>query len=42
MITRILAGAALYEFEHAYEGAADGPDRRFIKDIVLYMIERDL
>lgn len=40
--SRQLAGAALREFFIAYGGLPDSPDRRFVQDIVLYMIERDL
>jgi len=37
-----LARAALEEFEVAYGGLPDSPDKQFIEDIVLYMIDRDL
>jgi geranylgeranyl diphosphate synthase type II len=39
---RDLATAALDEFEAAYAEAPASSDKRFIRDIVLYMIERDL
>jgi len=39
---RQLAGAALKEYTVAYRDLADSEDKRFIADIVLYMIERDL
>jgi geranylgeranyl diphosphate synthase type II len=39
---RQLAGAALREFFVAYGDLPDTEDRRFIEEIVLYMIERDL
>ncbi len=37
-----LAGGALKEFYTAYGDLPESPDKAFIKDIVLYMIERDL
>lgn len=37
-----LAEAALDEFDVAYEQAYEGEDKRFIREIVVYMIERDL
>lgn len=37
-----LAGAALREFITAYGDVPDSPDKDFIQNIVLYMIERDL
>ncbi|HLP16619.1 MAG TPA: polyprenyl synthetase family protein [Bacteroidota bacterium] len=40
--SRQLAGAALREFFVAFGSAPDSADKRFIQDIVLYMIERDL
>jgi len=40
--SRQLAGAALREFFVAYGDLPDSPDRKFVQDIVLYMIERDL
>jgi len=39
---RQLAAAALQEFAVAYGNLPDSEDKRFIADIVLYMIERDL
>ncbi len=39
---RQLAGAALKEFVAAYSDLPDSEDKRFIANIVLYMIERDL
>jgi geranylgeranyl diphosphate synthase, type II len=39
---RQLAHAALAEFQVAYGDLADTPDKAFIHNIVLYMIERDL
>jgi geranylgeranyl diphosphate synthase, type II len=39
---RSLAGAALEEFHLAYADAPDSRDKRFIEEVVLYMIERDL
>lgn len=37
---RQFAGAALYEFRHAYGHLPDSDDKRFILEMVLYMIER--
>ena len=37
-----LAGAALREFFVAYGALPDSPDKQFIEEIVLYMIDRDL
>ncbi|HEY7878170.1 MAG TPA: polyprenyl synthetase family protein [Gemmatimonadaceae bacterium] len=37
-----LAVAALDEFEEAYRDAPDTREKRFIEEIVLYMVERDL
>jgi geranylgeranyl diphosphate synthase type II len=39
---RQLAQEALKEFDVAYVGASDSEDKRFIRQIVEYMIERDL
>jgi geranylgeranyl diphosphate synthase type II len=39
---RQLADAALVEFNHAYGDLPDSPDKAFLHNIVLYMIERDL
>jgi geranylgeranyl diphosphate synthase, type II len=39
---RQLAGAALREFSRAYGGLPDTQDKRFIQNVILYMIERDL
>jgi geranylgeranyl diphosphate synthase, type II len=39
---RYLAGAALAEFELAYRDAEDNADTSFLRDLVLYMIGRDL
>ena len=39
---RSLATAALDEFRVAYADAPPSRDKRFIEQIVLYMIERDL
>lgn len=41
-VARQLAGGALKEFYTAYGDLPDSKDKLFIKDIVLYMIERDL
>jgi len=40
--SRQLAGAALKEFYMAYGDLPDSDDKKFIQDIVLYMIERDI
>ena len=37
-----LAGAALSEFSRLFGACQDSADRRFINDLILYMIERDL
>jgi geranylgeranyl diphosphate synthase type II len=37
-----LAREALTQFDYAYQNAPDSEDKRFIKEIVIYMIERDL
>jgi geranylgeranyl diphosphate synthase, type II len=39
---RVLAGAALAEYEGLYAGLPKSPDRDFLRDVVLYMIEREL
>jgi geranylgeranyl diphosphate synthase type II len=39
---RQLAGAALFEFYKAYGALPDSEDKRFLEQIVTYMIERDL
>ena len=39
---RFLAGAALEEFDFAYGDLSNTRDRAFIREIVIYMIERDL
>jgi geranylgeranyl diphosphate synthase type II len=39
---RELARAAQKEYRQAYAGAIDSDDRRFLEEIVLYMIQRDL
>ncbi|MCA9873219.1 MAG: polyprenyl synthetase family protein [Anaerolineales bacterium] len=38
---RQFAGAALYEFHNAYGHLPDSEDKRFILEMVLYMIERE-
>jgi hypothetical protein len=35
------AGAALYEFTNAFGRLPDSDDKRFILEMVLYMIERE-
>lgn len=40
--SRFLAGAALNEFYETYGDRPDTPDRRFVNDLVLYMIQREL
>lgn len=39
---RQLAGAALAEFAIAYRDPPESDDKRFIEDLILYMIEREL
>lgn len=39
---RGLAGGALSEFEGAYGAAADSEDGRLVRDVITYMIEREL
>jgi geranylgeranyl diphosphate synthase type II len=39
---RQLAGACLFEFHKAYGDLPDSEDKRFLEQIVMYMIERDL
>jgi geranylgeranyl diphosphate synthase type II len=39
---RQLAGAAMFEFYKAYGALPDSEDKRFLEQIVTYMIERDL
>lgn len=39
---RFLAGAALSEFDRIYGALPDSPDKAFVRDITLYMIERDV
>jgi geranylgeranyl diphosphate synthase type II len=41
-IARELANESLKEFNVAYAAAPDSADKRFIQQIVHYMIERDL
>ena len=41
-VARHLAGAAYLEFLRAYRDVPESNDRRFIEEIVLYMIEREL
>jgi geranylgeranyl diphosphate synthase, type II len=39
---RGLAGAALSEFERAYGSLPDSDDRRMVRDVIRYMVERDV
>jgi len=39
---RVLAGAALREYGVVYGSLPASPDRDFLRDVILYMIERDL
>lgn len=39
---RFLAGAAMSEFDQTYGDLPDSIDKRFVRDIVAYMIEREL
>ena len=41
-VARQLAGAAIFEFHKAYRTVPDSEDKRFLEQIVMYMIERDL
>ncbi|HEY8212169.1 MAG TPA: polyprenyl synthetase family protein [Myxococcaceae bacterium] len=41
-VARYLAGAALQEFADSFSGAKETPEKRFLEQIILYMIERDL
>lgn len=41
-VARSLAGAALHAFRACFDGTTDSPERRFLEDIIVYMIERDL
>jgi geranylgeranyl diphosphate synthase type II len=41
-VARQLANESLREFEVAYGSAPDSEDKRFIQQIVQYMIEREL
>jgi geranylgeranyl diphosphate synthase, type II len=39
---RALMAEAALEFEQAYAGAADGPDKAFVRDMVKFMMEREV
>ena len=39
---RVLAGAALREYGVVYGGLPASPERDFLRDVILYMVERDL
>jgi geranylgeranyl diphosphate synthase type II len=41
-VARILAGAALQQYTQVFGGLPSSPDKQFLQDVVLYMIERDL
>jgi geranylgeranyl diphosphate synthase, type II len=41
-VARELASESLKEFDMAYSAAPDSEDKRFIQQIVVYMIEREL
>lgn len=41
-VARYLAGAALAEFEKSFAGARDTPEKHFLQQIIVYMVERDL
>jgi geranylgeranyl pyrophosphate synthase len=41
-VARRLADESLMEFEKAYAAAPESEDKQFIRDIVHYMIEREL
>lgn len=40
--TKQLAGAAYYEFEQAFRDAPESDDKNFIRQVIAYMIERDV
>jgi len=39
-VAHALAGAALHEFDAAFAGAADGRDKRFIRSLPYWVLER--
>jgi geranylgeranyl diphosphate synthase, type II len=39
--TRQLAGAALYEFTQAFRGVAESDAKRFLRQVIAYMVSRD-
>lgn len=41
-VTRQLAGAALYEFEQAFRDVPQSDERGFLKQIISYMVSRDV
>lgn len=41
-VARYLAGAALAEFHKSFAGAPDSPEKHFLEQIIIYMVERDL
>jgi geranylgeranyl diphosphate synthase, type II len=41
-VARHFAGATLYEFSQAYGAVPDSAHKRFLRDIILYMVSRDL
>ena len=41
-VARILAGAALRQYSGVFSALPSSPDKQFLQDVVLYMIERDL
>jgi geranylgeranyl diphosphate synthase type II len=40
--TRQLAGAALYEFTQAFAGVPDSDEKRFLHQVISYMVSRDV
>jgi len=41
-VSRQFAGAALYEFTRAFHGVRDSDDKTFVRQIIDYMVSRDL
>ena len=41
-VTRQLAGAALYEFAQAFRDVPDSDEKRFLNQVISYMVSRDL
>lgn len=41
-VARYLAGAALEEFRQSFAGTPESEEKRFLEQIIIYMVERDL